>query len=165
MPSGSSNTPDTVWDQIQTSDARECWPWNGPTDRHGKPQVSIENQTCRPQRLVYEWSHGDIPAGMWISSTCKSKVCCNPAHLIATAPGNVMGHNRPNAPIRRKLTREDSVMIRGIFWDREGEIEELAAVFGVSKQTIRFILLERMWSNAVSSTKALRSLPLDKDTV
>lgn len=55
-----------------------CWLWAGRLDRHGYGKQ--DGQLVH--RLYYAYNHGEIPAGVEISHSCRVRHCVNPAHLL-----------------------------------------------------------------------------------
>jgi len=67
----------------------ECWPWRGyinpPTgapmfERRPEPGVSLSQKAHGiAYQLAYGWD--SIPPGSYVYTTCRNKICVNPAHL------------------------------------------------------------------------------------
>ena len=62
----------------------ECWPWSGPLNRTGTPQIFWNGRTTGAARVAYMLVHGDIPRGRRVQRGCVEPTCVNPGHLIVT---------------------------------------------------------------------------------
>jgi hypothetical protein len=54
---------------------------------NGYPAIKRGNNTLYLKRLQWEESHGAIPAGAVVFSSCGERTCIEPAHLALGAPG------------------------------------------------------------------------------
>jgi hypothetical protein len=97
-------------------------------------------------RLVYERTHGPVPAGTWVWHRCDSRVCCNPVHLEARAQGNwrLGERTRGEAHHLARLTESSVREIRSRHAAGERSVA-LARAFGVSRTAISDIVRHRRW--------------------
>ena len=78
--------PAIFWRNVDSSPGpTECWPWKGPTDRHGYGEYSrrLGDKRVRwgSHRVAYEMTVGPIPTHLVIDHLCRNRLCCNPAHM------------------------------------------------------------------------------------
>lgn len=89
-----------VFDRLDRSG--RCWLWRGGRSGTGYGVVGINGRSLSVHRLVYEWTYGEIPAGMVVMHACDVPACCNPAHLrVGTHTDNgrdmvAKGRGRPD---------------------------------------------------------------------
>lgn len=58
-----------------------CWQWVGGTNSNHYGTVSFRGRVVMVHRLVYEDTHGPIPAGLTLDHLCHNTDCVNPDHL------------------------------------------------------------------------------------
>lgn len=58
-----------------------CWLWKGTVDSNGYGRISLDHRNHIIHRLVYEMLVGPIPHGLTLDHLCRTRACCNPAHL------------------------------------------------------------------------------------
>lgn len=77
------------WEQVDCKADNECWPWCGDInplngfpmfERRPAPGVSLSQKA---RGLAYQLAYGwdSIPSGSYVYTTCRDKICVNPAHL------------------------------------------------------------------------------------
>lgn len=59
-----------------------CWLYGTDPDKYGLDRVAVGTV----HRFVYETLVGAIPDGHHLHHKCKTKACCNPAHLEPLTP-------------------------------------------------------------------------------
>jgi hypothetical protein len=95
------NTPEDVWKRIAKGKPNDCWLWQGSTRSTGYGSFSYYGRIYSAHRFVYELVVGKIPAGKVTDHICRTRLCCNPAHIrIVTNRENVLagiGHTAVNA--------------------------------------------------------------------
>jgi hypothetical protein len=57
-----------------------CWPWIGAI-RQGAGRCEFRGRKTDPRRVAYTLAIGEIPAGRWVTSRCKNRICCRPDHF------------------------------------------------------------------------------------
>jgi hypothetical protein len=110
---GVKNTPESFWDNVETGDPSDCWPYRGTVDkRHGYGTIRLDGKQKRAHRLAYEFTLGAIPPGCGIDHVCHNRdascpggmcshrICCNPAHLEAVTD-RINWSRSPNNPRHR----------------------------------------------------------------
>lgn len=90
-----------VWDRIDVRRPDDCWPWTGTVNAYGYGIYGKANTFVH--RIAYIDRVGQIPPGLTIDHLCRTRLCCNPAHLEAVTRGeNVMRGESPPARNARK---------------------------------------------------------------
>lgn len=143
-----------LWEKVDRSGGPEaCWEFNGARHTFGYGKIGIAGSGPRDaHRLVWELTHGPIPAGMEVCHQCDNPPCCNPDHLFlgsrqdnvqdATHKGRTtIGERNPMA----KLTWEDVAEIRARHAAGESR-SEIAERFGVTRGTVWLIYSGRTWT-------------------
>lgn len=75
------------WAKVEKTSG--CWFWRGAAFRHGYGQFKIHQRVFQTHRLAWEFTHGDIPAGLWVLHKCDTPLCVRPEHLfLGTARDN-----------------------------------------------------------------------------
>lgn len=72
------------WSLVDRGADDECWPWLGHVTRSGYGAISMASVTRSPlraHRVAYTLERGEIPEGLVLDHLCRSRSCCNPAHL------------------------------------------------------------------------------------
>lgn len=69
---------------IRTPDGHTLW--TGAL-ANGYPAGKHEGKTVYLKRLIWEETHGPIPEGFVVTSTCGERTCIEPGHLALSAPG------------------------------------------------------------------------------
>jgi hypothetical protein len=152
----------------------DCSLWLGSTNRHGYGVTSANGQAWLVHRLIWTWTYGAIPDGLFVLHNCPSgdnPACCKPAHLwLGTIADNqrdmmLKGRGRgatgddsgrrthPERTARgerasgARLRESDVVEIRRLYTDQHISHRDLAIHFGVGKSTIGSILNGATWSH------------------
>ncbi len=77
--------PARFWAKVDMTG--DCWLWTGSTSRAGYGRWGGGSGGVRwlalAHRSAYEAMVGPIPPGLQIDHTCRTRACCNPAHLEA----------------------------------------------------------------------------------
>ena len=66
----------------RTIEEGECMIWKGYALEGVYPQMSLDGKSGHVRPIVYRALVGEIPDGHFISTTCKTPLCVNPACLI-----------------------------------------------------------------------------------
>lgn len=84
---GTTSSDPLFWSKVQRSDEPDgCWTWTGATDL-GYGVVKREGKKMQAHRYAYTLSRGPLTTGLHLIHTCRNRLCVNPAHLQAVAPG------------------------------------------------------------------------------
>jgi len=128
-----------------------CHVWKNYLYPVGYGQVKFQGKDYLVHRLVYEFTHGPIPDGMYICHKCDRRACMNPDHLfIGTQKDNIQdmlskgresrGEERWNV----KLTEGQVIEIRELL--KEGNTQrKIAKEFGVSQMAVSHINTGLSW--------------------
>ena len=145
---------DRIWSRVDRKQDG-CWLWPGGLSGGGYGEMTIDHHVRPVHRVVWELTHGPIPAGMFVCHHCDVRNCVRPDHLfIGTAADNTRDmdekHRRVNVPSLGEkhgmhiLTALQVVTIRRRLANGE-EGKRLAAEFGVTPGTISAIKTRRKW--------------------
>jgi hypothetical protein len=147
------------WSKVEKLGPDECWPWTATHNHHGYGHFNLaDDRIVRAHRLAWEFSHGAIPAGLWVLHKCDYRPCCNPKHLFLGTPQDnssdmVQKGRHVKTPSygekngQAKLTEEASREIRAA-----AAIEphrRVAARFGISQPTVSRIARGATWKHVV----------------
>jgi len=130
----------------------ECWIWTGAAYDGGYGCMRVGGKRHGVHRIIWELYNGPIPNKMEVCHTCDNPPCCNPEHLeLGTHSKNIKdAYERQCIPSRQgsgntfaKLNERSVKRIRGLVKTKHDL--ELAAMFKVSRTTIRDIRNRRTW--------------------
>lgn len=139
-------------------DDGDCRIWTGRRLPSGYGIIKKSGKTLYAHRESYAANVGLIPADLYVLHRCDRPACIQPAHLfVGTQLDNIRdmdakgrrGFSRPHH-VRRgtehhfaRLTEDDVRSIR----QSNALHRELAAIYGVSRQSISRIKTGRRWSH------------------
>ena len=159
-----SSLEQRFWSKVKKAGPDECWQWQGACRRGGYGYIRAGSQAgggLAAHRVSWVLAYGEIPEGMLVCHTCDKPACVNPAHLfLGTYSDNIqdaydrgrrqashrsrnVGEKHPGAKLTEEWVRE--ILAR----HASGKYThaELAAVYGVARQTITNIMNRRRWKH------------------
>lgn len=109
---GDERLPTRFWAKVHTV-ASGCWEWHGSMNRpNGYGQFWIAGRLRLAHRVAYEALVGDVPDGLDLDHLCRTRTCCNPAHLEAvTRRVNIVRGDR--AKVSRDAAARITHCLRG----------------------------------------------------
>jgi hypothetical protein len=143
------------WSKVDVRGPDECWPWKrGKSVGYGS--FRFEGRAHLSHRFAYELIHGQIQDGMYACHHCDNRECCNPAHLFlgthAENMADAAGKRRMNCGQSHgmaKLADRDALVIKAlVLWSGFSRVE-VAAEYGVTKETVRNIVTGRNWTHVL----------------
>lgn len=153
-----------AWTKTATRDIG-CLLWPGlPMAVAGYGRVRLMMDKHLVHRIVWTFTFGPIPDGLFVLHKCDVRLCCSPYHLFLgtnddnmkdmTAKGrSCKGYVRSTAmrllvgyPIKKLLTDKSVREIR-IRWANGETIVALAKEFGVSQPVISYIVHRKTWKH------------------
>ncbi len=79
--------PDRFWDKVIPEPNSGCWLWIASTSFGYGAFGMGRNVVWRSHRLAYSALVGPIPDGLDLDHLCRTRSCCNPAHLEPVTRG------------------------------------------------------------------------------
>lgn len=152
---------DRFWDHVERGSSRECWEWRGARNLDGYGYLTLTRTPrtwIRAHRLSWEIHKGVILPGEVVCHHCDNPPCVNPAHLfLGTRKENnadraSKGRGRENrqqgqANTNAKLTEDDVRAIIAVLRVSTRSQADVAAMFGVSQQTVSRIVRRKSWTH------------------
>jgi hypothetical protein len=127
-----------------------CWPWRARLDGDGYGVFSVDGESQRAHRLMYEREVGPIPAGMVVRHRCDNRPCVNPSHLLVGTPQD----NNRDAVERERQARGERIASATLTEDQVREIltssepnRVLADRYGVTLQGVWLIRKRINWKH------------------
>ncbi|MGE3856201.1 MAG: HNH endonuclease, partial [Dehalococcoidia bacterium] len=139
---------DAFWAHVDRGSAEGCWPWVASVDAQGYGQFQVYRDgrrfLGRSHRLAWEFTYGEIPAGVRVTRRCGTKLCCRPEHLALTTQRALVRQAVASGRLapRRKVSDEDAAEIRRRHAAGEPGAE-IAAAFGISQSHVSNIAYRR----------------------
>jgi hypothetical protein len=146
------NEPIDVFNHIDMRGKDECWQWNGTwggAQRERRPYFMAAGRRQIAYRWVYELVHGvTLEPKQSLLHSCDNGGdpigCCNPAHLrLGSTQENMDDMKRRE---RHGLPHNVVKAIRRLLAESRTQ-EEIATLYGVSRETISAIATRRVYSH------------------
>lgn len=117
-----------------------CWVWQWHLDEDGYGRVYSLGTA---HKAFYVAKYGPVPDELVLHHLCRVRACCNPDHLT---------------PVTSAVNAQDSAKAK-LDWTKVGEIrakfksgnyskKALSKEYGVTRKTIRLVVLEEIWKAA-----------------
>lgn len=159
------------WSKVAVGNRTSCWPWKGSQFTGGYGQFKAHKHNMKAHRVAYYLGHKRDPGPYLVCHSCDNPVCCNPAHLFLGTPADNTqdsarkgrlnpqsgakhhSHLRPDTVARgervggSKLTEKQVVDIRNAYKKGGVTQEELAASYGVKRETVGLIIRGKNWAH------------------
>jgi hypothetical protein len=130
-----------------------CMEWTRTISTSGYGKLSLDSRIQHAHRAQYEFTHGPIPAGLFVCHRCDNKPCVNPDHLFLGTPHenaldmaakgrSTRGERNPQA----RLTSDQVRDIRALAASGK-TTTELAEMFTVCKSSVRKIVAGTTWKH------------------
>jgi HNH endonuclease len=68
------------WQRVAVGTPEECWPWLG-ASTCGYGALRRDGRFLYAHRVAWEFARGPIADGLTIDHLCRTRLCCNPAHM------------------------------------------------------------------------------------
>lgn len=117
-----------------------CRIWKGHTNGDGYPTLNWKGRNRFAHRLAYELANG--PTDLPLDHLCRTPACINPEHLEPVPQAVNVQRGRLAV-----LDPAAVVAIRKSYAKGEKTQSEIAAVFGVGRQTISNVVTRKTWRN------------------
>jgi hypothetical protein len=165
-----ASSADRFWSKVEKTG--QCWLWQAGLSRNGYGKFKLTYDGCShtvpSHRIAYMLESGVIEPGMLVCHKCDNPKCVNPAHLWLGSSydnmqdkvlkgrqargdalskaivGKVINCPRGSRCWSAVLTDDDVVNIRCLALGGSAQ-NDIAATYGVSKQTICNIVHRKSW--------------------
>lgn len=122
-----------------------CILWTGAKTSFGYGRIGRGGRgggMVRVHRAVWEWRNRPLRGGEFVLHRCDVPSCCNPAHLfVGSKADNTRDMFAKGRSRVAKLTHGEVAHIR----QSHAPLPDLAAMYGVSRDTIKDVLNGRTW--------------------
>ena len=116
---GDPRLPERFWAKIRL-DESGCWLWTGARQSRGYGSWSMDGRRQSVHRITYQSFVGAIPDGLTIDHLCRTKPCCNPAHLeVVTVAENV--RRARSSPITHCRRRGHPLTPETVYVNKRGQ--------------------------------------------
>ena len=148
-----------------------CWEWQAAADNEGRGTFIASKSSYVASRIAYFIFYGKDPGELQVQHTCNNPSCVCPLHLIlGTQLSNMQymkscgrenkargirsgRHTKPERTARgerhssSKLTDDQVVEMRRLFFVEKMKQKEIASKFGVCRDSVRKIMIRKAWAH------------------
>jgi len=122
----------------------DCWQWIGKIDPLGCAIKQFDGKPIPARRWMWSQLFGPLPTGLVVTTSCGSKQCVNPHHLLLCTQADAC-----RATVSTTLVASDIAEIRRAKTGGGNQMAKiLAERYGVSAATIRDIWRRKSWAPA-----------------
>ena len=146
-----TNNKTDIFTRIDMSGGKDaCWPWRGALAGNKRPYFTLDGKKVLAYRLVKELITGTkLQQGLVERHTCDNPRCCNPRHLIEGTHQDNMDDMKGRE--RHGLPHHVVKAIRRLL-DSNRTQQEIADLYGVSRETISAIATNRVYAHVKKDT-------------
>ena len=116
----------------------DCWIWPYSINSNGYGNMGRNKKVIEAYKFFYQEVVGPIPANCELDHLCKNKLCVNPSHLEPVSHAENCRRGK-----QTKLTKNNVKEIRRLSSTLSHRL--IADKFGVSRQSISYILQGKRW--------------------
>lgn len=157
LPTGEVHTLETI--QARIVEEGDCWLWQAALS-HGSPALRHDGRVMYVRRFIAQYLQGKDTSGKYVTQTCDSPLCVNPAHVIVCDRAKLQ-------LIAAKRTRYGDSVVRGmriarakqeassLTWDdvrairaMEGTSRAIARELGLNFSRVHNIRTHKTWREA-----------------
>ena len=142
--------------KIHIDEETGCWEWQGFKNIDGYGIFGVHWKRYRAHRIMFEHTHGSIPAGLILRHTCDNPSCVNPEHLI---PGTKADNSRDmiergrdyhpagSGASKAILSESDVLTIRELYATGQFTQQQIADFYNIAATTISDINTRKSWKH------------------
>ena len=152
MPRVRKTPEERFWEKVAKTDT--CWLWAAGKDKYGYGAFWVAGKTVKAHRFSWEMHFGAIPAIACVLHICDTPLCINPGHLFLGSNADNMADKVAKGRQARLageasgasiLTALNVAEIRALYATGLYYQRELSVKFGVRRQHISLIVLNKHW--------------------
>jgi len=134
-----------------------CWVWTGANHRGGYGYMNFRKKNELVHRIAWIVFKGEIPSGLKVCHICDNRACCNPDHLFVGTQKDNMKDCSKKKRLRKglgdNLRKLSQFQVDEIRHSRKNgtKIKDLCDKYGVKRECIRLILIEKTWKTKVQA--------------
>lgn len=134
---------------LNVADLGVCWEWKGSLDGWGYGALrTLEGRQEAAHRVAYRVWVGPIPEDKILLHSCDVPKCINPAHLrLGTDAENARDRDSRGRSGSAKMTADQVLEIRRLRRETRLTIDDIAEMFGMSRDGIAAIIYRKVWKN------------------
>ncbi len=117
-----------------------CWMWQR-AQRYGYGHMWHRGRNGLAHRFYYIDKYGLVPEGLELDHLCMNPLCVNPEHLEPVTHTENVRRSK-----HRKLTQAKADRIRWLHQNTELALDDLAAMYGITRGHVSRVINRRAWS-------------------